>query len=154
MGYSTIVGLLVIAVIIGLVVINTRIALAGNSKVLNRLYNSLQRVRLFKMLRRRGVDVGDYLRKTEVSDMRRQIARCETCQNIRACDSALEREDAAGGDISFCPNKAALELYQGDEDTTKQESSFRAGVKNQAPGGNRTETGERKSCMVGVNLKD
>lgn len=112
MSYFTIGLLLVIVAVIGMVAMTVHITLSENSKVLNRIRDALRRVRLFKMLQKRQVDVQSYLQNTDVSQIRRQIAECESCSSVRTCETALESGETAINDFSFCPNNAAIERLQ------------------------------------------
>jgi hypothetical protein len=112
MNYLTIAFLLVIVVTVGIVAMTARIALSENSKVLNRIRDALQRVRLFKMLQKRNVDVQSYLRDTDVSKIRQQIAVCDSCPSVQSCETALESKDTVVNDFSFCPNNPAIEQLQ------------------------------------------
>lgn len=112
MNYFTISFLLVIVAVIGILAMTARIMLSENSKVLNRIRDALRRVRLFKMLQKRQVDVQSYLQNTDVSEIRQQIATCESCSSSQTCETALESNETAINDFSFCPNNAAIEQLQ------------------------------------------
>lgn len=112
MSYVTMGFTLVVVAVIGLVAITARITLSESSKVLRRIADALTRVRLFKMLQKRRIDVQSYLQTTDVSEIRRQIATCESCPSSQTCETALESHDIATDDFSFCPNSAAIERVQ------------------------------------------
>lgn len=129
MNYVMIGFLLVIVVVIGaMVVITARIARSENSKVLSRISDALRRVRMFKMLQKRQVDLQSYLQNTDVSEIRKQIATCESCPSTQACDTALESKETAAGDFSFCPNNPAIEQHQSST-APKQEKPSATGGK-------------------------
>lgn len=109
MSYFTIGFTLVVIAVIGLVAVTARITLSESSKVLHRIREALQRVRLFKMLQKRRVDVQSYLQNTDVSEIRQQIATCESCTSSQTCETVLESQETAIDDFSFCPNSAAIE---------------------------------------------
>ena len=127
MNYYTIGFLLVIAAVIGMVAITARIALSENSKVLNRIRDALQRVRMFKMLQKRQVDVQSYLQNTDVSEIRQQIATCESCPSTQTCDTALESNNAAIKDFSFCPNDPAIDQLQSSAPPIQEKPSATGG---------------------------
>ena len=127
MNYVTIGFLLVIVAVIGMVAMTARITLSENSKVLNRIRDALRRVRLFKMLQKRQVDVQSYLQNTDVSEIRQQIATCESCSSSQTCETALGSDETAIDDLSFCPNSAAIEQLQGNTVPIPQKSSAAGG---------------------------
>ena len=128
MNYFTIGFLLVIvAVIGGIVAITARIALSENSKVLNRIGEALRRVRMFKMLQKRQVDVQSYLQNTDVSEIRQQIATCESCPSGETCDTTLESNETAVKDFSFCPNNPAIEQLQSSSPPIQDKPSSAGG---------------------------
>jgi uncharacterized protein DUF6455 len=109
MSDFTIVFALVGVAIIGLIALTARITLSESSKVLHRIAGALQRVRLFKMLQKRQVDVQSYLQNADVSEIRQHIATCESCSSTQMCETALANQEPAADDFSFCPNSAAIE---------------------------------------------
>ena len=127
MNYFMIGFLLVIVAVIGMVAMTVRIALSENSKVLNRIRDALRRVRMFKMLQKRQVDVQNYLQNTDVSEIRQQIATCESCPSIQTCDTALESNETAINDFSFCPNNPAIEQLQSSTAPIQEKPSATGG---------------------------
>lgn len=127
MNYFMIGFLLVIVAVIGMVAMTVRIALSENSKVLNRIRDALRRVRMFKMLQKRQVDVQSYLQNTDVSEVRQQIATCESCPSIQTCDTALESNETAINDFSFCPNNPAIEQLQSSAPPIQEKPSATGG---------------------------
>jgi len=127
MNYFMIGFLLVIVAVIGMVAITVRIALSENSKVLNRIRDALQRVRMFKMLQKRQVDVQSYLQNTDVSEIRQQIATCESCPSIQTCDTALESNNTTNNDFSFCPNNPVIEQLQSSAPPIQEKPSAKGG---------------------------
>ena len=119
--------LLVIVAVIGILAITARIALSENSKVLNRILESLRRVRMFKMLQKRQVDVQSYLQNTDVSEIRKQIATCESCPSGEICETALESNETAVKDFSFCPNNPAIEQLQSSSPPIQDKPSSAGG---------------------------
>lgn len=108
MSNATLGLVLVIVGVVGIIAVTARIALSESSKVSKRILEALQRVRLFKMLGRRRVDVQAYVQRTDAAQLRQQIATCEACPSASSCDAVLEGGAAAPKDFSFCPNDAAI----------------------------------------------
>lgn len=127
MNYFTIGFLLAIVAVIGIVAMTAHIALSENSKVLNRIRDALRRVRLFKMLQKRQVDVQSYLQNTDVSKIRQQIATCESCPSSQSCETTLQSNDTAINDFSFCPNNAAIEQLQSGAAPIQEQPSAASG---------------------------
>lgn len=71
----------------------------------------VQRLRLFRMLERRGISPADYLHRQPVSDIERHARACEGCNETRACDGVLAAR-ATTEDLSFCPNDRALREHK------------------------------------------
>jgi type II secretory pathway pseudopilin PulG len=121
MSDLTIGFVLVLVAVIGLVAATARITLSASSKVLHRIGEALTRVRLFKMLQKRQVDVQSYLQNTDVSEIRQQIATCESCSSSQTCETALGSDETAIDDFSFCPNSAAIERLRNSTSSPLQE---------------------------------
>lgn len=87
-----------------------RIGSSATGRVRERFAVMLQRVRMHRMLQKRGIETGDYLARTDPSAIRRQLAACEACPATSQCDAAMALPDAPSdrADFSFCPNDAAL----------------------------------------------
>ena len=126
-NYTIGVLLLVIVAVIGILAMTARVALSENSKVLNRIRESLRRVRMFKMLQKRQVDVQSYLQNTDVSEIRQQIATCESCPSGETCDTTLESNETAVKDFSFCPNNPAIEQLQSSSPPIQDKPSSAGG---------------------------
>ena len=127
MNYITISFLLVIVAVIGIIAMTARITLSENSKVLNRIRDALWRVRMFKMLQKRQVNVQSYLQNTDVSEIRQQIATCESCPSTQTCDAALESNETTVKDFSFCPNNPAIEQLQSSSPPIQDKPSSAGG---------------------------
>ena len=121
MNYFTIGFFLAIVAVIGMVAMTARIALSENSKVSNRIREALRRVRMFKMLQKRRVDVQSYLQTTDVSEIRQHIATCGSCSSTQACETALGSQETAINDYSFCPNSAAIERLRSSTSEVQNE---------------------------------
>ena len=78
-----------------------------------------QRLRLFglrmpRMLRRQGVDTGEYLASLSVAEIREHIRRCDRCADTLGdlCDRDLDaRHPCTRTAFSYCPNRNAVQLY-------------------------------------------
>lgn len=71
----------------------------------------VHRLRLFRMLERRGISPADYLHRQPVTDIERHARVCEGCDETRACDGALAAR-ATTQELTFCPNDRELREYK------------------------------------------
>jgi len=69
----------------------------------------LERVRLGRLLRQRGVDPGTYLRTFTVVEVEAQLARCYSCPRKTRCDRVLRWGAPGRPGYSFCPNSAVVD---------------------------------------------
>lgn len=102
--------LLVFAVLIGgIIFVTARIARAESAKVASRIRAVLERVRLPRMLKKRGIDVERYVQATEPAELRTQVTRCEACPSVEKCEEVLAQPLAPPPqDFAFCPNDDAI----------------------------------------------
>ena len=68
-------------------------------------------LRMFRMLRRRHVDVAGYARVQGAVELGRQLRACEDCRHTAVCDRALKSRAPSRSSYSFCPNRPAIERY-------------------------------------------
>jgi Family of unknown function (DUF6455) len=75
------------------------------------LVERAQRLRLMRMLQRRGIDPQEYLHHDSIINIEKQLRACEACDTTKACDSAIA---SRSGDVelSFCANDGSFERYQ------------------------------------------
>ena len=72
----------------------------------------LSGTRMRRMLKVRGIDVGEYVRRYTVPELREQVDACQECLQHELCDRALESSRLGGETaLSFCPNRPAVERY-------------------------------------------
>ena len=73
----------------------------------------LRSTRMHRMLQRRGIQAGPYVRTLGVVQVRSQIATCRACGSQQLCDRALASRGGANSHsrFTFCPNRPALERY-------------------------------------------
>ena len=69
------------------------------------------RTRMGRLLRKRRIAVGDYLRALNFREIEAQIARCHACDSQVRCDRALRGAANGRTRYSFCPNTPAVERY-------------------------------------------
>jgi hypothetical protein len=75
------------------------------------LTERVRRLRLQRMLERRGIDADEYLHHQPIVDIEKRIRACESCDSTQQCDIALaSRKDET--DLSFCANDEALHRYR------------------------------------------
>lgn len=72
----------------------------------------LSTTRMRRMLRRRGIAPGAFVRSQSVPDLREQINLCRECLQHELCDRALASVKLSShATFSFCPNRPAIERY-------------------------------------------
>lgn len=71
----------------------------------------LRRSRMGRLLRRRGIDPGAYLRAFPIVALETQLARCYRCPAKALCDRALASRKHGRSRYSFCPNAPAVERF-------------------------------------------
>lgn len=78
-----------------------------------RLYQRarLARTRMARLLKRRQVDVGAYLRAIPVVEVKAQICQCHDCSCKALCDGALHSHAPSRSRYSFCPNTPAIDRF-------------------------------------------
>jgi hypothetical protein len=108
MDEATIGLVLLLLVVVGIVTITSLVARSESSKVSGRLLEAMQKVPLFRMLHRRQIDPIAYVRATDAAQIRHQIATCVSCTSTNLCDTTLNGVADSAGDISYCPNVAAI----------------------------------------------
>lgn len=67
--------------------------------------------RMYRMLKRRHVDVPGYARSLAVAELKQQLRTCENCGLVRLCDRACSTRAPSRSAFSFCPNRLAIESY-------------------------------------------
>jgi hypothetical protein len=77
------------------------------------LIGRVKRLRLYRMLERRGIDAEDYLHHQPIVDIEKHIRACEGCADTAVCESALKSR-AAQVDLSFCQNDRAFNAIKPD----------------------------------------
>jgi len=71
----------------------------------------LRGTRLRRLLARRHVDLGLYLRSTPAEQIRAQVNACRCCASAEYCERALKSLAAGTSDYRFCPNRGAIEPF-------------------------------------------
>lgn len=67
------------------------------------LSERVNRLRLGRMLARRGINVQEYLHRIPVVQLDREARACEGCNQTRTCEEVLAR-GTAGTSLDFCVN--------------------------------------------------
>ena len=75
------------------------------------LVERVRRLRLQRMLERRGIDAEEYLHHQPVVDIEKRIRACESCDSTQQCDIALASRKGEA-DLSFCANDEAFNRYR------------------------------------------
>lgn len=71
------------------------------------LVGRVKRLRLHRMIERRGIDTEEYLHRQPIVEIEKHIRACEGCGSTAVCDQAL-KSPAGQADLSFCQNDAAF----------------------------------------------
>lgn len=95
------------------------IAMLFDSERESGLVRAAQRLRLTgmrlpRMLRRHGVEAGDYLAAHSVTEIREHIRKCEKCAETLGdlCDRDLDaHHPCAHTAFAYCPNRNAVQRY-------------------------------------------
>ena len=89
-------------------------AIRSNFQTASELRNQyVQRIRLlpmYKMLRRRGIDLNRLLHQLPVAEIETGIRNCETCNIGNECHTVIKEK--ANQDFNFCPNDQVLVKVQ------------------------------------------
>ena len=83
--------------------------LNAGKKYRKSLANSVDQLRLSKMLTALGIDVDTYLHTERIVDIQQHMDRCSACDNMEKCDDELSRGVLDAADISFCNNEQSLQ---------------------------------------------
>jgi hypothetical protein len=73
------------------------------------LANSVDQLRLSKMLTALGIDVDTYLHTERVVDIQQNMDLCSACENVEECDDQVSKGALDAADISFCNNEQSLQ---------------------------------------------
>jgi len=71
----------------------------------------LRASRMYRMLKRRHVDVAAYARSLDVIELKQQLRICEHCGLTALCDRAMKSRAPSRSAFSFCPNRPSIEHY-------------------------------------------
>jgi len=71
----------------------------------------LRGTRLRRLLARRHVDLGLYLRSFPAAQIRAQVEACERCASAERCERTLQSLGAGTSAYRFCPNRDAFEPF-------------------------------------------
>jgi hypothetical protein len=75
------------------------------------LIERAQRLRMMRMLERRGIDAQAYLHQDSVVNIEKQLRACEMCETTRTCDTTIASRKGES-DFGFCANDSSFERYQ------------------------------------------
>jgi hypothetical protein len=104
-------GLLAVLTLVFTVLLTSAIVFNVNAgkKYRKSLANSVDQLRLSKMLAALGIDVDTYLHTERIVDIQQHMNRCSTCENVEKCDDQLSKGPLDAADISFCNNEQSLQ---------------------------------------------
>jgi hypothetical protein len=83
--------------------------LNAGKKYRKSLANSVDQLRLSKMLTALGIDVDTYLHTERIVDIQQHMDLCSACENLEKCDDQLAKGTIDANDISFCNNEQSLQ---------------------------------------------
>jgi len=83
--------------------------LNAGKKYRKSLANSVDQLRLSKMLTALGIDVDTYLHTERIVDIQQHMDRCSACETLEKCDEQLSKGRLDAADISFCDNEQSLQ---------------------------------------------
>lgn len=117
MNPLTLAAIGLIAVILAVTAVRMLLAIGTNfaagRAVRAGLRHRVTRLRLGRMLARRGIDVNTYLHEMPMTDLEGQIRACENCEQTTACNHTLAKGGRdAPSDLGFCPNDIPLTEYK------------------------------------------
>jgi hypothetical protein len=67
------------------------------------LSQSLQQLRMSKVLSALGLDTNLYLHKLSVHNIKQHMSKCENCATTSACDEKLSQPSIQHAELEFCP---------------------------------------------------
>ena len=104
-------GLLAVLTLAFTVLLTSAIVFNMNAgkKYRKSLANSVDQLRLSKMLTALGIDVGTYLHTERIVDIQQHMDRCSACENLEKCDDQISKGTLDPADISFCNNEQSLQ---------------------------------------------
>jgi len=83
--------------------------LNAGKKYRKSLANSVDQLRLSKMLTALGIDVDTYLHTERIVDIQQHMDLCSACENPEKCDDQVAKGTIDANDISFCNNEQSLQ---------------------------------------------
>ena len=83
--------------------------LNAGKKYRKSLANSVDQLRLSKMLTALGIDVDNYLHTERIVDIQQHMDRCSACDNVEECDEQISTGQLDAADIGFCNNEQSLQ---------------------------------------------
>lgn len=118
-GVSATPFVLTLLLALGACVLMLGLAVLLDAETERPLVRAAQRLRLLglrmpRMLRRRGIKVGDYLETLSVAEIREHIRKCEKCGAALGdlCDRDLDaRHPCTHTAFAYCPNRNAVQRY-------------------------------------------
>ena len=83
--------------------------LNAGKKYRKSLANSVDQLRLSKMLTALGIDVDTYVHTERIVDIQQHMDRCSACDNVEKCDDQISNGQLDAADIGFCNNEQSLQ---------------------------------------------
>jgi len=104
-GLLTVLTLAFTVLLVSAIVFNVN----AGKKYRKSLANSVDQLRLSKMLTALGIDVDTYLHTERVVDIQQHMDLCSACDNLEQCDDQVSKGALDAADISFCNNEQSLQ---------------------------------------------
>lgn len=98
------------------------------------LAERVRRLRLNRMLERRGISPDHYLHHWPVIDIERHVRACEGCDGAPVCDKALASSRTTVSELAFCPNDTDFNAYVHGPHTVTPEHTPAPTASATAPG--------------------
>ena len=117
MNPLTLAAIGLVAIILAVTGIRMVLAIGTNFTVGRQIRAGLRhrvtRLRLGRMLARRGIDLDTYLHEMPMTDLENHIRACENCEQTTACNRTLAKGGSdSPSDLGFCPNETPLTEYK------------------------------------------
>lgn len=120
MEITSLIITLLLALLMLYLIVRLPLAILGNLRSGLRfresLANSLDDLRLARMLKFLGIDKARYLHKEQALEIQQQMERCDGCGAKAQCDEMLESDQPANVDaLGFCANIDDLKDIRDDQ---------------------------------------
>jgi uncharacterized protein DUF6455 len=81
--------------------------LLGKSFRLGYLEN-ITNLRFGQMIKKHGLNTNQFIHRTPITDIEKQLNNCHSCSKTSECDRVLQKTVVKESELTFCPNHTAL----------------------------------------------